>query len=327
MTARSAGGESADQGPRRGSRPHRAVTPRMCTWRVACSMTKNTCSWRKVMVSSGTSRTRGWRATAPAGTSSRTVWPVGARGRCRRGAGWSRRRRRRSGSRGRQVRRGCVGTPMSVPHVKFSVARRTIRARRPAGMAGRPGWVGWVVQRQATSWRCQRRMVAGVTRSPRRWGVGSSRVSARSGRGRPSSASAVWSAVGGRRAGDEAPGARSPCWCRIERGAPASPSDWTTSGRSAAALSTDHAGLPSATKQQFKGREPSFGHRQARRRGSRRRRAAARVAARSTSSSRAYPDSPGHLRYARQTVRCSFSRFSRAALVWSYPALIRRKID
>ena len=35
-------------------------------------------------------------------------------------------------------------------------------------MAGRPGRTGWVVQRRATSWRCQRRMVAGVTSSPRR---------------------------------------------------------------------------------------------------------------------------------------------------------------
>jgi hypothetical protein len=54
------------------------------------------------------------------------------------------------------------------PQVGFSVARRTIRARRLAGMAGRPGRTGWVVQRRATSWRCQRRMVAGVTSSPRR---------------------------------------------------------------------------------------------------------------------------------------------------------------
>ena len=43
--------------------------------------------------------------------------------------------------------------------------------------AGRPGRTGWV-QRRATSWRCQRRIVAGVTNSPRRRGAGSSRVSA-----------------------------------------------------------------------------------------------------------------------------------------------------
>src|SRR3954453_14311854 len=47
------------------------------------------------------------------------------------------------------------------------------RARRPAGTAGRPGRRGWVVQRRAISWRCQRRMVAGGMRSPsRRWAGG-----------------------------------------------------------------------------------------------------------------------------------------------------------
>ena len=46
-------------------------------------------------------------------------------------------------------------------------------------MAGRPGRAGFVVvQRRAISCRCQRRMVAGVTRSPRRRRTGSSRVSA-----------------------------------------------------------------------------------------------------------------------------------------------------
>jgi hypothetical protein len=64
------------------------------------------------------------------------------------------------------------------PQVGFSAARRRTRARRPAGMAGRPGGLGVVVQRRVTSWRCQRRIVAGVTSSPRRRGVGSSRVSA-----------------------------------------------------------------------------------------------------------------------------------------------------
>jgi hypothetical protein len=45
-------------------------------------------------------------------------------------------------------------------------------------MAGRPSRVGVVVQRRATSCRCQRRMVDGVTSSPTRRGVGSSRVRA-----------------------------------------------------------------------------------------------------------------------------------------------------
>ena len=43
---------------------------------------------------------------------------------------------------------------------------------------GRGGVGGWVVQREAMSWRCQRRIVAGVTSSPRRRRAGSSRVSA-----------------------------------------------------------------------------------------------------------------------------------------------------
>jgi hypothetical protein len=47
-----------------------------------------------------------------------------------------------------------------------------------AGMAGRPGRVGWVVQRRATSRRCQRKTVAGAMSRPRRWRTGSSRVRA-----------------------------------------------------------------------------------------------------------------------------------------------------
>jgi hypothetical protein len=58
------------------------------------------------------------------------------------------------------------------------VARRATRARRLVRVAGRPGWAGVVVQRRATSWRCQRRIVPGVMSRPRRRGVGSSRVSA-----------------------------------------------------------------------------------------------------------------------------------------------------
>ena len=105
---------------------------------------------------------------------SRSVRLAGARGRCRRCAGWSRRWRRRSGSRGRRVRRGCV----DIPRWGSRWPGGATRARRPAGMAGRPGRVGWVVQRRATSWRCQRRMVAGVTSRPRRRRTGSSRVRA-----------------------------------------------------------------------------------------------------------------------------------------------------
>jgi hypothetical protein len=57
-----------------------------------------------------------------------------------------------------------------VPQVGFSVARRAVSARSPAGMGGRPGRRWLVVQRCATSRWCQRRIVAGVTRKPiRRW--------------------------------------------------------------------------------------------------------------------------------------------------------------
>jgi hypothetical protein len=64
------------------------------------------------------------------------------------------------------------------PQVGFSVARRTIRARMPAGIAGLPGEMPGVVQRRRTSCRCQRRIVAGVTRNPRRRRAGSRRAGA-----------------------------------------------------------------------------------------------------------------------------------------------------
>lgn len=73
---------------------------------------------------------------------------------------------------------GKLAVDPSVSPGGFSVARRMTRARTPAGMAGRPGRAGWVVQRRATSCRCQRRIVDGVTSSPRRRRTGSSRVRA-----------------------------------------------------------------------------------------------------------------------------------------------------
>ena len=60
------------------------------------------------------------------------------------------------------------------PHVGFSVASRMTRPRSPRGRRS-TGRVGGVVGRRAISWRCQRRMVAGVTSSPRRRRTGSSR--------------------------------------------------------------------------------------------------------------------------------------------------------
>jgi hypothetical protein len=125
-------------------------------------------SWR-----TGTSRRPGSRALAPAETGARSDRLGGVRGRCRRGAGWSSRWKRRFGSRGRRVRRGCGVAPGEVLG-----GQADDQGRRPAGMAGRPSRVGWVVQRRAISWRCQRRMVAGVTSSPRRRRRASSRMRA-----------------------------------------------------------------------------------------------------------------------------------------------------
>jgi hypothetical protein len=111
-------------------------------------------------------------------------------------------------------------------------------------MAGRPGRAGGVVQWRATSWRCQRSMVAGVTRSPRRRRTGSCRVRAPSrarsvqlirGRGMRRWSTASWwrrtriSISLGRRI---APGARS------------SSGAGRTSRRPAAAPSADHAWTP-----------------------------------------------------------------------------------
>ena len=64
------------------------------------------------------------------------------------------------------------------PQVGLSVARRTVSVRSPGGMAGRPARRRLVVQRRATSCRCQRKIVAGVTSSPARRWLGSRRTSA-----------------------------------------------------------------------------------------------------------------------------------------------------
>jgi hypothetical protein len=55
-----------------------------------------------------------------------------------------------------------VDAPMA--QVGVSVARRRIRARTPAGMAGRPGRVCGMVQRRRKRCRCQRRIVDAVNR-------------------------------------------------------------------------------------------------------------------------------------------------------------------
>jgi hypothetical protein len=69
----------------------------------------------------------------------------------------------------------------------------------------------------------------------------------------------------GRRADGEGPGFRSLWCCQIEPTALSSSGVWPPPGRSAAAQSADHAGLPSPAKQQVSRREPSIGHPQARR--------------------------------------------------------------
>ncbi len=61
-----------------------------------------------------------------------------------------------------------------IPPGGILVARRTVRARTPAGMVGRPARMGGVVQRRRTRCRCQRRIVAGVTTNPWRRRAGSS---------------------------------------------------------------------------------------------------------------------------------------------------------
>ena len=151
------------------------------------------------------------------------------------------------------------------PQVGFSVARRRTRARRPAGMAGRPGRVGVVVQRRAISWRCQRRMVAGVTSSPRRRRTGRSRVRAAIRARSVHSSAGAACVVGVRRVRGAGPGSRCPWWRRIGCAAPSSPGAWRTSGRSAAAPPADHAGPPAADERQVTGCVHSFGHPQARR--------------------------------------------------------------
>ena len=128
------------------------------------------------------------------------------------------------------------------------------RLNRHGRDSGRWGWpvdrVGpaGLVQWRATSWRCQRSMVAGVTRSPRRRRTGSCRVRAPSrarsvqlirGRGMRRWSTASWwrrtsvSISLGRRI---APGARSSSGAR------------RTFGRPAAAPSADHAWPPAANE-------------------------------------------------------------------------------
>ena len=182
---------------------------------------------------------------SPASTS-RRLHAVGTRRTTRRASVGTRCRRvvsspARTAARGRTVQQPSaapVPTAAEPPRPRF----------RPVGMAGRPGRAGGVVQWRATSWRCQRSMVAGVTRSPRRRRTGSCRVRAPSrarsvqlirGRGMRRWSTASWwrrtsvSISLGRRI---APGARSSSGAR------------RTFGRPAAAPSADHAWPPAANE-------------------------------------------------------------------------------
>jgi len=134
---------------------------------------------------------------------------------------------------------------------RVTECRTPVRGARASGLrvevAG-PQLVATAVAGQSSHQSTMKRGPNMAQASP---AVGSAQPRSRarqSGHGPPSSPSAVWSAGGARRGGDEAPGCRSSCWCRIEPGAPASPRAWRTSGRSAAAPPGDHAGLPSAGK-------------------------------------------------------------------------------
>ena len=61
------------------------------------------------------------------------------------------------------------------PQVGFSAARRSTSARICGSIAGRPGRAWGYVQCRASSWRCQRSRVAGVTKNADQRSRGSSR--------------------------------------------------------------------------------------------------------------------------------------------------------
>jgi hypothetical protein len=66
------------------------------------------------------------------------------------------------------------------PQCGFSWASRKISVRSDASTGGRPGFLCGYVQRRATSWRCQRSSVSGLTGKPVQDGRGSERLSAAS---------------------------------------------------------------------------------------------------------------------------------------------------
>jgi hypothetical protein len=79
-----------------------------------------------------------------------------------------------------------IPTPLSSPTIRrypqcgFSRASRRISVRSDDSIGGRPGFLWGYVQRRATSWRCQRSSVSGLTGKPVQAGRGSERLSAAS---------------------------------------------------------------------------------------------------------------------------------------------------
>jgi hypothetical protein len=143
------------------------------------------------------------------------------------------------------------------------VARCSARVRSPGGMDGRPGrrWV--VVQWRATSRRCQRRIVAGVTSRPARRWPGSQRISAAIDAGRPRTSVVAGCGGSGRRPGGAARGSRRPCPPLIGRAEPSSPRAGSRSGRSVGAPPVGSCRAVIRGEPAGHGRGPIFGHPQA----------------------------------------------------------------
>src|SRR6266545_852621 len=85
-----------------------------------------------------------------------------------------------------EVAETAIPTPLSSPTIRrypqcgFSWASRKMSVRSDDSTGGRPGFLCGYVQRRATSWRCQRSSVCGLTGKPAQAGRGSERLSAAS---------------------------------------------------------------------------------------------------------------------------------------------------
>ena len=133
------------------------------------------------------------------------------------------------------------------PQVGFSVARRTIRARRPAGMAGRPGSGGLGGPAAGDQLAVPAQDGGRGDEQPEAAADGEqSGEGGDQGAVGPASSAGAACVVGARRVGGAGRGSRCPWWCRIGCAARSSPGAWRTSGRSVAAPSADHAWPPAA---------------------------------------------------------------------------------